>query len=509
MVQSKIELKTIVKENTLASDEFHCKIDEEWKKTWNRRSIKCKNKIKWLKEKQDAMYRDLENKHLSSNKEKPNVNKKLDNDPLMKRFDHIIEEVNYKDKDMKKVDKNNKVVKINYDRMDVNMEEILSKPPGHTVYRKVSRENVEISAEEAFCKLRYNKVYENTVKDVHNGLNSDKIYDMDMKVINFNNMKATEMKCNKRVNIIEPDDITFETKCEYLFSKVMETYEEYDKNNENVEFSNLTENEKQGTKDVISAVRENKFVVFHTDKSKKFSVETKDSYKDSMKPHIQDKKELSQSSVSKIITKMNDANKSVVKIIGIGKSNGQDKRALNNVHMSSQTQLPVLNGLHKDHKAGNNKRQLVNGNIGPVSNLSNTISDILEPYLEEIREKVEGENTCKSVEELISHFIKFNSTVNEGKNNKFISSMDVKSLFPSLTTQQCTKAVISTIKSSELKVKGLNFKEMGVFLRKNLNSKEIHDKKLQNLVPNKNKKNKLDENKVKKRMSMIHGLSQI
>ena len=217
-----------------------------------------------------------------------------------------------------------------------------------------------------------------------------------------------------------------------------------------------------------------------------------------MEPHIHNKKEISQKDVNKVFTKMNDTNKSLVKILGIGKFHGQEKRAMNNVHMSSKSQLPVINGLHKDHKDGNKKRPVVNGNIGPVSNSSNLVSDALEPFVDELRETIEKENTCKSTEELISHFLKFNDKPNSkdsDEKKKFIASMDVVSLFPSLKSEQCADAVRKMIKSSKLELKCHDFKEMGVFLRKNMTTKEIQNQKLQHFIPSKNKTTKESKSK--------------
>ena len=58
-----------------------------------------------------------------------------------------------------------------------------------------------------------------------------------------------------------------------------------------------------------------------------------------MKPHLENKKEVDNKFVSKTITKFNDISKSYVKVIGIGKNNGQHKRALNNVHVSTKSEV--------------------------------------------------------------------------------------------------------------------------------------------------------------------------
>ena len=75
-------------------------------------------------------------------------------------------------------------------------------------------------------------------------------------------------------------------------------------------------------------MRDKQLLVLHTDKSKKFAIETPESYLESMKPHLENKAEIGDKFVTKTGTKLNDINKSVVKILGICASSGQTKRAL-------------------------------------------------------------------------------------------------------------------------------------------------------------------------------------
>ena len=77
---------------------------------------------------------------------------------------------------------------------------------------------------------------------------------------------------------------------------------------------------------------------------------------------------------------------------------------MNNVHVSHDSEIPIYRGLYKDHKEGRKYRPLVNGNVGPVSSVSEIVSIILKPYMQELKEKSNPENTVKSTEELLSIF---------------------------------------------------------------------------------------------------------
>ena len=150
-----------------------------------------------LKEKQANVHKEIEEKYPAKNNFLKNKHSKDENDqrPSWKGLDNIVERVNYKDADIEIVKPKNKVVNLGCDRVNVNMEKVLSKPPGHPVYRKVHKENVEMSIEEAMVKLRYSNI-----ENKPNGKTKDDIQDNEQiskdmeKVINFNSMKATEMK---------------------------------------------------------------------------------------------------------------------------------------------------------------------------------------------------------------------------------------------------------------------------------------------------------------------------
>ena len=112
------------------------------------------------------------------------------------------------------------------------------------MYRKVSPNNIEISVEESLTQMRWaEKETENKNEKQKQKQKEECCQEEDDKVINFNSMKATEMKNNKRVYITEPNDKTLETKCENLKIKIMETVHKYIKENQNIDFSNLDKDE--------------------------------------------------------------------------------------------------------------------------------------------------------------------------------------------------------------------------------------------------------------------------
>ena len=79
----------------------------------------------------------------------------------------------------------------------------------------------------------------------------------------------------------------------------------------------------------------------------------------------------------------NETCKSLVTILGIGENVGHFSRILKNVHVAEDSEIPIKSGMFKDHKAGRKYRPMVNGNIGPISNVSEIVSLVLKCYVQE------------------------------------------------------------------------------------------------------------------------------
>ena len=197
----------------------------------------------------------------------------------------------------------------------------------------------------------------------------------------------------------------------------------------------------------------------------------------------------------KTTRKYNEICKSLVKIVNMGQNEGQLQRIISNVHVDSSSELPFMRGLYKDHKKGRKYRPVVNGNVGPVSNLSEILSLILKGYMQELQQIVGSKDTIKSTEELLSHFESYNNSIKHdfecSKCDKiFIASMDVESLYPSLKAESTSNAIKQTILKSNISVEGVNYKELGILLRKNMSTNDIENSEFSEFIPLKRKKTK-------------------
>ena len=101
--------------------------------------------------------------------------------------------------------------------MNKNIEGVLQKHPNYSLYKKVTEEMVDLAVEECFAKGRWSDLEQEKEKENESSRTSKPlIYDEDDNVIDFHHVKATDLKSNKRVNIVESGDLLYETKCEYL-----------------------------------------------------------------------------------------------------------------------------------------------------------------------------------------------------------------------------------------------------------------------------------------------------
>ena len=112
-------------------------------------------------------------------------------------------------------------------------------------------------------------------------------YDNVNKTINLQNIRATELKLNKRVNLVENCDMHFETKCENLKVEIMKTVKTYKKENRNIKYSNLLPDEREGLESIIQRTEENELKIIDTDNSKRFSVNTPTQYINDMGVHVE------------------------------------------------------------------------------------------------------------------------------------------------------------------------------------------------------------------------------
>ena len=378
--------------------------------------------------------------------------------------------------------------------------------PNETTYNKIKLNKVEDDLEICYAKDRWDDL---RVENNEGETDDHKVYDTKTNTLNFNYMKATDMKVNKRVKMNMPVESEIETKRSNLKVEIMKVTKEFinekcDKQG-NLKKSNFNHEDIKATESLNRKVDNLEAVITTTDKSSKFSMLEPEIFIDSMKQHTTKDRKIDKNQLKKVVNIMNENSKSVNKIIGTGKFKNQDKRAISNVIVSKHPEVPVLSGTDKDHKKcekGEVKmRPIVNAMVGPKKALSESYSKVLN-Y---ISESEKSNTVCKNTEELLEAFEQFNKDNIENKNNgekevMIIGSMDAVSLYPSLKVDRAEEIIRQSIIESRINIEGLDVTEIGIYLRKNLNDKEIEEKGFKDLLPqniktkNKNKQENQNQN---------------
>ena len=357
----------------------------------------------------------------------------------------------------------------------------LSLPPMFTVYENVSPEQCEIEVEKSINKYRWStmngekRIVDEGGKTVVTGT-SEREWPLDYEnnSIDFQRMRATDMPFNKRVQLPDPVDQTIEVSLQHLKYKLRSTTNAYCQQNKQNEFSNLTKKEKRGLREVS---RDKDLVVFQTDKSGRFSIDTKNNYKEACAKHVPEEDSVVSEEVYQEYQKEINAHSSMwTRILkaGEGVHSGNIKaadRIRKNLTVQNHSAAPLY-ALRKDHKTANDRvigpptRPVCAANSAYNNKLSHVMCNILKPVWQN------NEHVCESTEDLLATVKSVNSGDLHG--NVDIGSLDVKALYPSLDINATADVVVKEFMDSEFKIEEVDVSELGLYLVLNLPKAELN-----------------------------------
>ena len=181
---------------------------------------------------------------------------------------------------------------------DEKERKVLSLPPKFAVYDRVNTDECEAEIEKGLAKLRWTKrkqfekddpnKHQNGENQVTDGERERTIYNIKSKTFDFRNMRATDLPFNKRVHLPDPLDDESEIAIQNLKTKLNQITEEYVKGEKVRKWSNLEKDEREGLVSLKKKVEAQENVVFQTDKSGRFSINSLENYKTASQPHISD-----------------------------------------------------------------------------------------------------------------------------------------------------------------------------------------------------------------------------
>ena len=306
------------------------------------------------------------------------------------------------------------------------------------------------------------------------------MYDPKDSSFDFRKMRATDMPGNKKVSLPQPTNSTEELRMQILKRDLVKTTEEYTKTQRN-KWKNLNEVEKNGLRSLLERKKNSEIVTNVTDKSGRFSVDSVENYISLNNTHVEKDKVIDENEYKDSVKKMNAHAVCWCKMLRMGSETGQEKRIRVNFHNED----PPIAGhrtLRKDHKTdfdpvkGPPGRPLCSADSSYNYNMSHFISSILK---EMISEEV---TICQNTEEMLAAFQELNQSGGPDSNTVILSA-DVKALYPSLDVDFTTDIVCEMFQNSRISIKGIDYEELGLYLRLNKTVEEIEELGLRDYCP--------------------------
>ena len=206
-----------------------------------------------------------------------------------------------------------------------------------------------------------------------------------------------------------------------------------------------------------------------------------------MRKHISDDEIISMREVKKIEKELNDHAEHLVKITNAGVDTNQTKRIKSNLK-TSDNQIPVLSGTHKDHKKvddlnkGPDVRPIMGATVGPNIALTDFIA---KNIIRKVAEEASVGNDCKSSEELLNRFEAYNNArIQNGYSDKnvIIASMDIDKWFPSMKIKQMMKEVKQMIVESKIEFKEIDYDNASKYLGEEMTIEEILEEEMDEIL---------------------------
>ena len=240
--------------------------------------------------------------------------------------------------------------------------------------------------------------------------------------------------------------------------------------------SNLTREEQRGLRSLKGS--EN-VVVYQTDKSGRFAVDTKDNYRVACRPHVENDHTITESLHERLQKEANAHSVMWVRLLNAGEVVGGQARIKSNMLVSDCTLAPLYT-LRKDHKTttDQNSGPPVRPVCGAVSAYNRNLSHLISMTLTEVWKK--EVSVCLNTEEMLAGFKEVNSSnITE---EVVIGSADVKALYPSLDISFTVEKACEVFYTSDVQV-GVDAEELGLYLALNRTEAELRDVGLLQFCP--------------------------
>ena len=229
--RDKKRVDEVVRPSTIAANEFRSYVKNELENNWKKKKEKIKERVSHLRKK------------FTKRTKKKRMTRVPETYKGVKISDKLIGEV-----EMPRKTKVHEDVELNDDEIDA--VEVL---PKDTFYSNISKKDGELQTEICFAKMRWGEIRDDKAEE------NNVIYDDLKKTIDLSKKRATEMRSNQRVKLVDPDcDDEKESKRDNLKIEIQKVYKNYiDKNcNKDGEIKHTSSNGKMNPIKALNSITE-------------------------------------------------------------------------------------------------------------------------------------------------------------------------------------------------------------------------------------------------------------
>ena len=341
--KSKRNLNPVVRKGTLVRNMFMETVDSEVKVVWENGKQKSYQKLKFTIEKRGT-------------------SKDIKNEPIIEGV--VVGDKELKDLESKEASKNYEQPRVYSDiKLNKDQKDILLLPPNFQTYPKLSLERFDTEIEKCIVKATWESNRQSIEKeralaekekndndDTKIEKGNDKVYDRTTKILDLRNLKATDLKNNKRVILNKNNDDEKEVKRNNFVSEFRRIFKNYRNTHcdrfGNLKENNLNENQRATINDLKKKMKEEELVCFKTDKTGFLALDTQENLAKKMTKHIGKDKEINEKAVKTIENKLNKQTEHFLNITSAGENTKQVSRIKGNLK-TVDNQIPTLSATSK------------------------------------------------------------------------------------------------------------------------------------------------------------------
>ena len=359
-------------------------------------------------------------------------------------------------------------------------KETLALPPKFALYENIDPLKLEMQVEKANSKLRWSINQKEKDREGNLRTEREEIFNPITNTFNFRDMRGTDVPFNKRIRLPPAVSITWESKMRSLSEKLKKTTKEYIDSTSNKQ-TNLSLNQEKGLKSLRNKISSGDIVIYQTDKSGRFSVDTIDNYKDAVSCHVGGDAVITIDEHKEIEKLANSHARCWVRMLGAGTHQDDQKRIKDNFLSKNAPPAPLY-GLRKDHKVTPDPKK--GPPTRPVCGANQAATKRLSYLLNFVVSEVWKNNTntvCLSTEEMIAEIDKVNQR--DHPRGLIIGSTDVVALYPSLDINFTVEKVCDIIRQSPIKFADLWYEELSLYVAVNSTQNELDSLGLTDVCP--------------------------